>query len=129
MAGQLTIDTLKASSGVLATQNGMTGIAKAWGSYAYAGSTTVPTLNSAFNVSSLTQTATGSYSIAFSTAMPNSNYAITFGGSAAGSAQAIIFNIVSKSTSGFTMFAGYPSNTSGDITKYGWAPDFIVVSS
>jgi hypothetical protein len=129
MAGQLTIDTLKASSGVLATQNGMTGIAKAWGSYAYASSSGQPTLNSAFNISSLTQTSQGSYSIAFTTAMPNANYAVTFGGSAAGSAQGIIFNIVSKSTSGFTMFAGYPNNTSGDIAKYSWAPDFIVVSS
>ena len=30
MAGALTISTLKDSSGVLATQNGMTGIPKAW---------------------------------------------------------------------------------------------------
>jgi hypothetical protein len=129
MAGQLTIDTLRASSGVLATQNGMTGIAKAWGSYSYVSSAGQPTLNSAFNISSLTQTAQGSYTVTFSTAMPNANYAIVFGGSAAGSAQGIIFNIVSKSTSSFTMFAGYPNNTSGDIAKYSWAPDFIVISS
>ena len=46
MAGQLTIDTLRASTGVLATQNGMTGIAKAW-----------------VNYNGSTQTVVGSYNI------------------------------------------------------------------
>jgi hypothetical protein len=74
MAGQLTIDTLRASSGVLATQNGMTGIAKAWVNFA--GSTgTIPT-NGSFNVSSVTRNATGSYTVNFTTAMPNANYAV-----------------------------------------------------
>lgn len=72
MAGQLTIDTLKASSGVLATQNGMTGIAKAWCSFNGA----TATINGSFNVSSLTRTASGQYTLAFSTAMPNANYCI-----------------------------------------------------
>ena len=71
MAGQLTIDTLKASSGVLATQNGMTGIAKAWANWV--GSTAV-ILNS-FNVSSVTRTGGGYYTINFTTAMPSANYA------------------------------------------------------
>jgi hypothetical protein len=72
MAGQLTIDTLKASSGVLATQNGMTGIAKAW--VQFAGAT--GTIASAFNVSSITRNSTGDYSVNFTTAMPNANYAV-----------------------------------------------------
>lgn len=71
MAGQLTIDTLKASSGVLATQNGMTGIAKAWVNFGGTG-----TINGSFNVSSITYTATGQYAINFTTAMPNANYAV-----------------------------------------------------
>lgn len=70
MAGQLTIDTLKASSGVLATQNGMTGIAKAW--INWNGSTQA--INGSFNVSSITRNAAGDYTINFSTAMPNANY-------------------------------------------------------
>ena len=70
MAGQLTIDTLKASSGVLATQNGMTGIAKAWVNFV--GSTAV--INGSFNVSSVTRNSTGNYTITFTTAMPNANY-------------------------------------------------------
>ena len=71
MAGQLTIDTLRAGSGVLATQNGMTGIAKAWCNYT--GSTT--TINGSFNVSSVTRNGTGDYTINYTTAMPNANYA------------------------------------------------------
>jgi len=72
MAGQLTIDTLRASSGVLATQNGMTGIAKAW--VQFVGGTS-PSINGSFNVSSVTYVATGVYQINFTTAMSNSNYA------------------------------------------------------
>jgi hypothetical protein len=76
MAGQLTIDTLRASSGVLATQNGMTGVAKAWGYIV--GSTSAPyvTLTNSFNVSSITRTSSGSFYVDFTTAMPNANYTV-----------------------------------------------------
>ena len=70
MAGQLTIDTLKASSGVLATQNGMTGIAKAWVNFTGSSS---PTIQNSFNVSSVTYNGTGDFTITFTTAMPNAN--------------------------------------------------------
>ena len=70
MAGQLTIDTLKASSGVLATQNGMTGIAKAWVNFVG----TSGAINNSFNVSSVTFTSTGNYTVNFTTAMPNANF-------------------------------------------------------
>jgi len=72
MAGTLVIDTLKASSGVLATQNGMTGICKAW--VDYNGST--QTIANSFNVSSVTYNSSGNYTVNFTTAMPNSNYVI-----------------------------------------------------
>lgn len=71
MAGTLTIDTLKASSGVLASQNGMTGIAKAWCYYNAA----TATILGSFNVSSVTVNGTGDYRFNFTTAMPNANYA------------------------------------------------------
>lgn len=77
MAGQLTIDTLKASSGVLATQNGMTGIAKAWVYFSARTGTTV--VNNSFNVSSVTYSSTGQFVVNLTTAMPNANYAITTG--------------------------------------------------
>jgi hypothetical protein len=71
MAGQLTIDTLRAGSGVLATQNGMTGIAKAWVNF---NGTGTPAIRDSFNVSSITDNGTGAYTINFTTAMPNANF-------------------------------------------------------
>jgi hypothetical protein len=82
MAGSLTIDTLKAGSGVLATQNGMTGIAKAW--VYFNGSTAA--INASFNVSSITKVSTGYYTINMTTALPTSTYAI------AGSARETVSN-------------------------------------
>lgn len=75
MAGTLTIDTLKASSGVLATQNGMTGIAKAWVNY----NGSAQTIRGSFNVSSLTRTAAGYYTVNFTTAMSDANYSAVAG--------------------------------------------------
>ena len=71
MAGSLTISTLKDSSGVLATQNGMTGIAKAWVNFNGTGTVAI---RSSFNVSSITDNGTGDYTINFTTAMPDANY-------------------------------------------------------
>lgn len=80
MAGSLTISTLNNDTGVLATQNGMTGIAKIWvyfhggqdaGNGNYAG-----TIIGSFNVSSITVNATGDYTINFTTALANANYAV-----------------------------------------------------
>ena len=78
MAGQLTIDILKASSGVLATQNGMTGIAKAWVNFNGSGGATI---NGSFNVSSVTRNSTGNYTVTFTTAFVDSNYATVQGSS------------------------------------------------
>jgi hypothetical protein len=78
MAGQLTVDTLKASTGVLATQNGMTGIAKAYINY----NGVAQTVTGSFNVSSVTYNGTGDYTVNFTTAMPNTNYSVVFGGQA-----------------------------------------------
>ena len=71
MAGKLTISTLNDSSGVLATQNGMTGICKCW--IVFNMSTSV--IAGSFNVASITKNGTGDFTITFSTAMPNANYA------------------------------------------------------
>lgn len=75
MAGQLTIDTLKASSGVLATQNGMTGIAKAWVNF-NGTSGASPVIRGSFNVSSITRNGTGDYTVSYTTAMPDANYSV-----------------------------------------------------
>jgi hypothetical protein len=70
MAGKITVSTINDSSGVLATQNGMTGIPKAW--VQFAGAT--GTIAGSFNVSSITRTSTGFYTINFTTSMANANY-------------------------------------------------------
>ena len=71
--GTLAVDTLNSSTGVLATQNGMTGIAKAWVRY----NGVTQTILGSFNVSSVTYSATGTYILNFTTAMPNANYALS----------------------------------------------------
>lgn len=76
MAGGLTISTLNDSSGVLATQNGMSGICKAWVNFVG----TNGSINASFNVSSVTRTGTGLYTLNFTTAMPDSNYAVVSSG-------------------------------------------------
>ena len=67
-----TVATLNAPSGVLATQNGMTGICKAWVNY----NGVAQTITGSYNVSSVIYNSTGSYVVAFTTAMPNANYAV-----------------------------------------------------
>ena len=67
--GTINVDTLNASTGVLATQNGMTGIAKAWVQFTSGG-----TINGSFNVSSITVNSTGYYTVNLTTAMSNINY-------------------------------------------------------
>jgi hypothetical protein len=71
MAGRLTVSTLNNDTGVLATQNGMTGICKAWCNY----NGSAQTINGSFNISSVTYNGTGNYTYNFTTAMPNANYA------------------------------------------------------
>jgi hypothetical protein len=73
MAGTLVIDTLNASSGPLLTNNGMTGIAKAWCNY----NGVAGTITASFNVSSVTKNGTGDYTFTFTTAMSNANYTIS----------------------------------------------------
>jgi hypothetical protein len=76
MAGRLVVTTLNDDTGVLATQNGMTGIAKAWVNFNGTGTVAI---RDSFNVSSVTDNGTGDYTINFTTAMPNTNYCTTFG--------------------------------------------------
>ena len=71
MAGKVVVSTLNNDTGVLATQNGMTGIAKAWVNFDGTGT---PAIRDSFNVSSITDNGTGDYTVNFTTAMPNANY-------------------------------------------------------
>lgn len=72
MAGRVVVSTLNDDTGVLATQNGMSGIAKAWVTWNSSG-----TILKAFNVSSITVRGTGQWTVNFTTAMPDANYSMT----------------------------------------------------
>ena len=72
MAGRLTISTLNDDTGVLATQNGMSGIAKAWINFNGLSNAS----RGSFNVSSITDNGTGNYTLNFITAMPDVNYSV-----------------------------------------------------
>jgi len=74
--GTINVDTITASTGVLATQNGITGIAKAWVNYQGGNGNTSGTINGSFNVSSVTANATGNWTVNYTTAMPNANYVV-----------------------------------------------------
>lgn len=75
MAGRLVVSTLNNDTGILQTQNGMTGIAKAWVNFD--GTPATPTIRGSFNVGSITKNATGNYTINFTTAFANTNYSVT----------------------------------------------------
>ena len=68
-----TVTTLNTPSGVLETQNGMTGIAKAWVNFNGTGTVAI---RDSFNVSSITDNGTGDYTVNFTTALPNANYSV-----------------------------------------------------
>jgi hypothetical protein len=71
MAGRITVSTLNNDTGVLATQNGMTGIPKAWVNFNGTGTVAI---RGSFNVSSITDNGTGDYTVNFTTVLPNANY-------------------------------------------------------
>jgi hypothetical protein len=77
MAGKIVVSTLNNDTGVLATQNGMTGIAKAWCNFDGTGTVAI---RDSFNVSSITDNGTGDYTVNFTTAMPNANYSVVGSG-------------------------------------------------
>ena len=75
MAGTLVIDTLNTSSGILSSNNGINGIAKAWVNFnGVSGSVAI---RASFNVSSITYNASGNYTINWTTAFSSSNYAVS----------------------------------------------------
>jgi hypothetical protein len=96
MAGKVVVSTLNDDTGVLATQNGMTGIAKAWVNFN--GSTAA--IRGSFNVSSVTKISTGNYTVTFTTAMPNIDYGITASSSNQGTYGSIVCAVNSTSTGG-----------------------------
>jgi len=73
MAGTIVANTINTDTGLFSTNNAYSGIAKAW--VQLSGSSS-PTINGAFNISSITRNGTGDYTFNFTTAMPNTNYSV-----------------------------------------------------
>ena len=121
LSGALTVPTLNAPSGVLATQNGMTGIAKAWVNFT---GQSPYTINNSFNVSSITFISTGQYYINFTNAMPNANYVTT--GSVVGSGVANNPTIYLRSDYSTTQ-ASIVTNTANDVTNRNFASVQVLV--
>ena len=65
--------TLNAPTGVLATQNGMTGIAKAWVNFDGTGTVAI---RASYNVSSITDNGTGDYTVNFTNSLADANYSV-----------------------------------------------------
>jgi hypothetical protein len=99
MAGALTISTLNDDTGVLATQNGMTGICKAW--VRFTCPTGTVTVRDSFNISSVTRNSTGNYTISMTTAMANTDYSV----------------IGASGVQGNNSFIGYMTTLTGTITS------------
>ena len=72
MAGTVVANVLNTDTGLFQTNNAYNGIAKAWVNFAAAAGGA--TVNSSFNVSSVTRTGTGQYQVTMTTAMPNIYY-------------------------------------------------------
>jgi hypothetical protein len=114
MAGTITVSTLNNDTGVLATQNGMTGIAKAWVNFNGSGTVAI---RDSFNVSSITDNGTGYYTVNFTTAMPNANFATLLSTSSLGTATFGVFSNITGTTTATvlptttttTVFTGYTS--------------------
>jgi len=70
----MVVSTLNNDTGVLATQNGMTGICKAWVRFQGGNGNTAGVILDSFNTSSITVNGTGDYTVNFTTAMANANY-------------------------------------------------------
>jgi hypothetical protein len=108
MAGRVVVSTLNDDTGVLATQNGMTGIAKAWCLY----NGVAQTVTASFNVSSVTYNGTGDYTFNFTTVMPSANYAGT-----------CLTNIGNGQTRADNTSSMYSQTASAASFRVGWPTD------
>jgi len=94
MAGTIVADTIQDGAGnSTAMDNAIYGSAKAW--VTFNGSTGSPSINSSYNVSSVTSNGTGDYTITFTNALASANF------------------VVSGSSVGQTAGSGYYGNIGG----------------
>lgn len=122
MAGRITVSTLNDDTGVLATQNGMTGIAKAW--LNYNGST--QTIRASFNISSVTRNSTGNYTATFTTAMPNVNYVLA--GSQNSTTQNMNPTPTTLATGAVTFYTSGGAGEGSGVQFYNYDPTLVLIA-
>jgi hypothetical protein len=108
MAGKVVVSTLNNDTGVLATQNGMTGIAKAWANF----NGSAATIRNSFNVSSITKNGVGNYTVNFTTAMPYANFCANYN-----SIEYFAGVNDTSSAGSVRVTSTYPTNTGGAYTN------------
>jgi len=121
MAGTLVANTINTDTGLFSTNNAYSGIAKAWVNF---NGQSPYTINSSFNVSSITFISTGQYYINFTTAMPNANYVCT--GSVVGSGVANNPTIYLRSDYSTTQ-AAIVTNTANDVVNRNFSSVQVLV--
>jgi len=115
------------TSGILKVQsNGVTTNSQAWGSYSYVNGTSVPTKNSSYNITSITLNATGNYTFTFTNAMADTNYSVATSNNYTGGINSVIVQTYAKTTTTFSIYIGYVSNTGGGCTLLSYGLDFAV---
>jgi len=114
MAGTLTISTLSDGTNSTSATNCIQGSAKAWANWAGASGT----INSSYNVSSVTRNSTGNYTVNFTNAMPNTTYAISgCMNRNAGAADAGGIGYFSQATGSTGVYTYAPQSSFNDVTS------------
>jgi len=116
MAGGIVVNTINTDTGLFSTNNAYSGIAKAWVNY----NGSSQTINSSFNVSSVTRNGTGDYTVNFATSMPNTLYCVAGScvGSSANWAYAVQTQNSALSTGSVRFTTGYTNAQSQqDVTN------------
>jgi len=113
MAGTIVASTINNDTGVFSTNNAYSGIAKAWVYFLPNAGT--PSIQTSFNVSSITYNAAGNYTANFTTAMSNATYAAIGSSDYPG-----VWNEVNSGTRTTSALQFYtPLSTNANPTNYG----------
>lgn len=131
-----TINASASSSGLVTTADG-SGIVKlqsngvttnflAWGSYNFVAASTIVTLRSSFNLSSMTRNSAGDYSYGFSISMSDANYGCMATSNYGAGQQQMGSYPVSRTVSVTRIYNGYNAGTNGTQALYDFGLDFAI---
>jgi hypothetical protein len=127
MAGTIIVSTISDGTNSTSSTNCIRGSAKAWVNFA--GSAT-PTINSSYNISSITYNSTGLFTLNFTTAMPNASYAAFGSCSTSGTCGTVIYDgAYTNTTSTFQFATGAVANFSGSLTLGNYSKTYVAVFS